>query len=151
MNDIAAILKTKPQTNQEDEMLTIVTMVRPSKTKDKFEIALGVTNKWLELPISQVKSAQEIGVYQIGEDSYKVAELNIIRPKTDNVWFDFLSHVLQELGYSLQNNECGCSHGDPTSPPPRARYRLITGRSIYWRLACMYNGYSIRWCSQNGM
>jgi hypothetical protein len=151
VSDIAEVLKTRPKTDQPHETVTLVTMIRPSNTGDKFEMALGVTGRWLELPVSQVRSAREIGVYELGDERFKVAELVIERPKTDSVWFDFLAHVLQELSHSLSSmeNGCGCTDGN-TSQLPSVRYRLGF-RNLTWRLACLYNGYTIRWCAENGM
>lgn len=151
MANITDILKTKPLAEQPEETLTIITMVRQGKNKEQFEMALGVTGRWLELPLQQIKSATEIGVYKLGGEEYKVAELVVFRPKADTVWFDFLGHVLKKLTPHLQLNPSGCgcsSDGDSPSPPVMA---MLSFRDMYWRAACVYNGYSFRWCAENGM
>ena len=153
MKNILEILETSVEQDYPIKSLTLLSMVRKGSTTDSLEISLGTTEKWISVPISLIISANEIGNHESEGKFYKVVELVIKSPNEQNIWFDYLAHVL----HNLKNIECNAAdtHSDcenvQNSTNKLVPFRLSTGRRVYKRLACMYNGYSIRWCSQHGM
>lgn len=155
MKTINQILQTKPEDLLSDETLSIIAMVRPVNNDKSFEISLGETGKWIPVPVSQVKSVQEIGVYESANKYYSMVQLELQKPAEENIWFEYLLHVINTLR-SLElefNTGCNCdseTKGNNDNRRMMASRLYFTGK-VMKRVECMWNGYSIRWCSQHGM
>lgn len=160
MKTIIDILNTEVKAPGFFDTITIMTMIRKGKATDRLEIGLGTTGKWLELPISQVSKAEEIGVFKLNDEEYKVCNLEISRPGEENAWFDYLALVLNQLNKIPE--PCGCNdNADSSSLTNKIERRAsnswgsgsgsLRTKSTYWRLACWWNGYSLSWCEQHGM
>jgi hypothetical protein len=165
MSSITEILKTKPVPVEYNDSITIMAMVRQGKSKDKLEIGIGMTGNWFELPVSQIKNAEEAGVYKLNDELYKVVNLEIAKPKNENIWFDYLAMVIDRLNKMPVPSGCGCNnhgtdpctgHSSENQGGQMVSYRIGAGtgvRSVKFkeRFACWWNGYSLSWCEEHGM